>query len=127
VKSQVYLVQDCGGVSLEVVAGPFDSEAAAEIEEAIIQRVKADSGLRDGGDDTLHTLEIAPERKPEFGGFCGGYMENIRWVAAGCPPQGKPDTWDQPDFALTTKEKCKGKALPSDFTTAKTAPKPVLP
>jgi hypothetical protein len=54
-------------------------------------------------------------------------MENIRWVAAGCPSQGKPDTWDQPDFALTTKEKCKGKALPSDFTTAKTAPKPVLP
>ena len=48
-KSQVYLVQDCGGVSLEVVAGPFDSEAAAEIEEAIIQRVKADSGLRARG------------------------------------------------------------------------------
>lgn len=106
-KSRVYLVQDCGGVSLEVVAGPFDSEAAAEIEEAIIQRVKADSGLRDGGDDTLHTLEIAPERKPEFGGFSGGYMENIRWVAAGCPSPGKPDTWDQPDFSLTTKEKRK--------------------
>ena len=102
-KSQVYLVQDCGGVSLEVVAGPFDSEAAAEIEEAIIQRVKADSGLRDGGDDTLHMLEIAPDRKPEFGGFSGGYMENIRWVAAGCPAEGKPETWDQPDFALTTK------------------------
>jgi hypothetical protein len=92
-----------------------------EIEEAIIQRVKADSGLRHGGDDTLHTLEIAPDRKPEFSGFSGGYMENIRWVAAGCPPQGKPDTWDQPDFALTTKEKCKGKALPSDFTAAKTS------
>ena len=103
-KSQVYLVQDCGGVSLEVVAGPFDSEAAAEIEVAIIQRVKADSGLRHGGDDTLHTLEIAPDRKPEFGGFSGGYMENIRWVAAGCPPPGKPDTWDEPDFALNTKE-----------------------
>ena len=106
-KSQVYLVQDCGGVSLEVVAGPFDPEAAAEIEEAIIQRVRADSGLRDGGDDTLHTLEIAPDRKPGFGDFCGGYMENIRWVAAGCPPPGKPDTWDQPDFSLTTKEKRK--------------------
>ena len=88
-KSQVYLVQDCGGVSLEVVGGPFDSEAAAEIEEAIIQRVKADSGLRHGGDDTLHTLEIAPDRKPEFSGFSGGYMENIRWVAAGCPPPRK--------------------------------------
>ena len=122
-KSQVYLVQDCGGVSLEVVAGPFDSEAAAEIEEAIIQRVKADSGLRHGGDDTLHTLEIAPDRKPEFGGFSGGYMENIRWVAAGCPPPGKPDTWDQPDFSLTTKEKREGKALASDFTTAR---KPLL-
>jgi hypothetical protein len=31
-------------------------------------------------------------------------MENIRWVAAGCPAQEKPDTWDQPEFALTTKE-----------------------
>jgi len=123
VKSQVYLVQDCGGVSLEVVAGPFDSEAAAEIEEAIIQRVRADSDLRDGGDDTLHTLEIAPDRKPEFSGFSGGYMENIRWVAAGCPPPGKPDTWDQPDFSLTTKEKREGKALASDFTTAR---KPLL-
>ena len=60
-KSQIYLVQNCGGVSLEVVGGPFDPEAAVEIEEAIIQRVKADSGLRHGGDDTLHTLEIAPD------------------------------------------------------------------
>ena len=118
-KSQVYLVQDYGGVSLEVVGGPFDANAAAEIEEAIIQRVRADSGLRHGGDDTLHTLEIAPGRKPEFSDFSGGYMENIRWVAAGCPPPGKPDTWDQPDFALTTKDACKGTALHSDFTTAK--------
>jgi len=107
VKCQVYLVQNCGGVSLEVVAGPFDSEAAAAIEEAIIQRVKADPALRHGGEDTLHTLEIALDRKPEFSGFSGGYMENIRWVAAGCPPQGKPDTWDQADFALATQEKCK--------------------
>jgi len=104
VKSQVYLVQNCGGVSLEVVGGPFESDAGAEIEEAIIQQVKADSGLRHGGDDTLHTLEIAPGSKPEFSGFSGGYMENIRWVAAGCPPEEKPDTWDQRDFALTTKE-----------------------
>ena len=77
---------------------------AGEIEEAIIRRVRGDSGLRQGGDDTLHTLEIAPDTKPEFGGFSGGYMENIRWVAAGCPAEEKPDTWDQPEFALTTKE-----------------------
>ena len=106
-KSQVYLVQNCGGVSLEAVGGPFDPEAAVEIEEAIIQRVRADSELRHGGDDTLHTLEIAPDGKPEFSGFSGGYMENIRWVAAGCPSQGKPDTWDQADFALATQAQCK--------------------
>ena len=103
-RSQIYLVQNFGGVSLEVVDGPFEPHAAAEIEEAIIRRVKEDSGLRRGGDDTLHTLEIAPDSKPEFAGFCGGYMENIRWVAAGCPAEEKPVTWDQPDFALATKQ-----------------------
>ena len=103
-KHQIYLVQNSGGVSLEVVGGPFAPDAATEIEEAIIRLVKEDSGLRHGGDDTLHTLEIAPGSTPEFGGFSGGYMENIRWVAAGCPAEEKPDTWDQPDFALTTKE-----------------------
>jgi len=107
VKSRVYLVQNCGGILLEVVGGPFDADAAAEIERAIIQRVKADSGLRHGGDDTLHTLEIAPDRKPDFSDFSGGYMENMRWVAAGCPPSGKPDTWDQPSFALATKAEWK--------------------
>jgi len=104
VKRQIYLVQNSGGVSLEVVGGPFDPDAAGEIEEAIIRRVKEDSGLRHGGDDTLHKLEIAPGCTPEFGGFSGGYMENIRWVAAGCPAEEKPDTWDQLDFALTSKE-----------------------
>ncbi len=103
-KHQIYLVQNSGGVSLEVVGGPFAPDAATEIEQAIIRRVKEDSGLRHGGDDTLHTLEIAPGCTPEFGGFSGGYMENIRWVADGCPVEEKPDTWDQPDFALTTKE-----------------------
>src|ERR1035441_8976680 len=45
---------------------------------ALPDRVKADSELRHGGDDALHTLEIPPDGKPEFSGFFGGYMENIR-------------------------------------------------
>ena len=103
-KSQIYLVQNYSGVSLEVVGGPFDPNAVEEIEGAIIQLVKEDSGLGGGGDDSLHTLEIDSDGKPEFGGFSGGYLENIRWVAAGCPPSEKPDTWDHPEFALAARE-----------------------
>ena len=35
-KRQIYLVQNSGGVSLEVVGGPFAPDAVTEIEEAII-------------------------------------------------------------------------------------------
>lgn len=106
-KSQIYLVQNYGGVSLEVVGGPFDPNAVEQIEGAIIQLVKEDSGLGRGGDDSLHTLEIGSDGKPEFGGFSGGYLGNIRWVAAGCPPSEKPDTWDHPEFALAAREQAR--------------------
>ena len=98
-KPQLYLVHNQGAVSLNIVDGPFTSSTA--LERAMIRFAASDN--YDMEEDTLHTLTLT-DGKPSLSDFCGGYCENIRWAADGCPPAEKPDTWDEAGFSLLTKK-----------------------
>lgn len=85
------------GIELEVVAGPYTGSKRRLSDW--LQRSLIRLSKDEGRDDTYHVLHLDDL---SINAFCGGYMENIRWVAAGCQAP-RPETWNKEEFALLNK------------------------